>query len=217
MVTELPSVVLVTVLPPFPARSLNSISIAASPSGPVVPTVIAAVHTSPTHVTGEATRPAIVTVVLLSSGSDAVKFTVITLPTPAGDGSDEIATGDSVGTVVSIVTELESVDDVTFVPTFPARSAKPISNAATPSGSDDSTTMLAVHTRLMHVTGDASRPAIVAVIASVFSGSDAVKVTVIVLLALAGDVVDATVTGDNVGAVLSIVTELASVVVLDAV
>ena len=154
-----------------------------------------------------------------SSGSVAVKLIVITLPMPAGSGVllDEMDTGSSVGFVASMVTELPSVVVVAGTPALPAVSVYEITTDTLPSVLASDTTMLAVHTSPTHVTGDASRPAIVIVIASVFSGSDAVKVTVIVLLALAGDVVDATVTGDNVGAVLSIVTELASVVVLDAV
>ena len=74
MLTVVPCVTALTGVPTFAAMSLNVIVKATGPCGSVDATVILAVHVVPTHVTGAAERPAIVTAVLLSSSSDAVVY-----------------------------------------------------------------------------------------------------------------------------------------------
>ena len=132
---------------------------------------------------------------------------------PAGLVVDDIVTGDNVGAVLSIVTELASVIDVTAVPALPATSLKVIATATTPSGSGEATVMVAVHASPTHVT-DAARPAIVHAAVPALSASEAVKATVMTLPGPAGVVVDDIVTGDSVGIVLSTMTLEPSVVVV---
>ena len=123
---------------------------------------------------------------------------------PAGLVVDDIVTGDNVGAVLSIVTELASVIDVTAVPALPATSLKVIATATTPSGSGEATVMVAVHASPTHAT-DAARPAIVHAAVPALSASEAVKATVMTLPGPAGVVVDDIVTGDSVGLIVSIV------------
>ena len=151
-----------------------------------------------------------------SRGSELVNDTVNTLPILAGLVVDDIVTGDNVGAVLSIVTELASVIDVTAVPALPATSLKVIATATTPSGSGEATVMVAVHASPTHTT-DAARPAIVHAAVPALSASEAVKATVMMLPELAGVVVDDIVTGDSVGLIVSIVTELESEVDVTAV
>jgi hypothetical protein len=119
------------------------IATATTPSGSGEATLMVAVHASPTHAT-DAARPAIVhAAVPALSASEAVKATVMTLPGPAGVVVDDIVTGDSVGLIVSIVTELESEVDVTAVPALPATSLNAIEKVACVAVSPACTVILA--------------------------------------------------------------------------
>ena len=176
-------------------------------------TVMVAMQRNPKHCT-LAALPAICAASPDLRVSELLNDTVNTLPILAGLVVDDIVTGDNVGAVLSIVTELASVIDVTAVPALPATSLKVIATATTPSGSGEATVMVAVHASPTHAGGDAARPAIVHTAVPALSASEAVKATVMTLPGPAGVVVDDIVTGDSVGIVLSTMTLEPSVVVV---